>query len=64
MPQSHKDCIVDEVRGTTEGYGFIIRGDVTRPLVSLTFETQAEAKCARAQMEAIVAKAVKIVPMA
>jgi hypothetical protein len=64
MPGSYKNYMVGEVMSMSNGYGFNILSKGGQPLVALTFETDDEAEEARAQIAAVVAKAVEITPMA
>ena len=50
----HTNCKLGAVQRQDEGWGFIVRGERDKPLVSLTYETEAEADEARGLMNKVI----------
>ena len=51
----HMNCKLDPVQGHTDGdYGFLIRAEGSKLLVTLSYETKAQADEARAMMAKVL----------
>jgi hypothetical protein len=66
---AYQNCKVSEVMPVTlpsgvagAGYGFSIRSENKRPLVTLSFATREDAEQARAEVASAVEKAIEVTP--
>jgi hypothetical protein len=66
---AYQNCEVSEVMPVTlpsgvagAGYGFSIRSENKRPLVTLSFGTREDAEQARAEVASAVEKAIEVMP--
>ena len=43
---THQNCTLDPVTSQTDGWGFLVRGEDKKPLVTFAYETTELARCA------------------
>ena len=60
---THKNCRLGTVQSQDEGWGFVVNDEHNKPLVALTYETEAEAEEARNLMAKVILLA-SITPLA
>jgi hypothetical protein len=51
---THKNCRLGPVQTQDDGWGFVVLNEHSKPLVSLTYETKAEADDARGLMAKVI----------
>jgi hypothetical protein len=51
---THKNCRLGTVQAQDDGWGFVVLNEHSQPLVSLTYETKAEADDARGLMAKVI----------
>ena len=51
---THKNCRLGAVQTREDGWGFVVSNERGKPLVSLTYETEAEAEEARSLMAEVI----------